>query len=183
MTNPATNPVTIEYVEEDGRRYAIRNGHRFEVGSLSTDDVLSTKRKVFEPEFAKLPFHWIQALRQAKNPGPAPNAGPPMGDFPVLFGPAPNAGPPMGDLRPVAIGRLEAPMDFMNSVRVLLPMELWGRCVLCVWAPPRILPGRRPMTRTEFGRYLGPNFPLNASIKLLSVGLPGLEKSSVTPFM
>ena len=26
-------------------------------------------------------------------------------------------------------------------------------------------------------------FPLNASIKLLSVGLPGLEKSSVTPFM
>ena len=29
-----------------------------------------------------------------------------------------------------AIGRLEAPMDFMNSVGVLLPMELWGRCVL-----------------------------------------------------
>ena len=31
-----------------------------------------------------------------------------------------------------AIGRLEAPMDFMNLVGVLLPwMELWGRsCVL-----------------------------------------------------
>ncbi len=28
-----------------------------------------------------------------------------------------------------AIGWLEAPMDFMNSVGVLFPMELWGRCV------------------------------------------------------
>jgi hypothetical protein len=36
-----------------------------------------------------------------------------------------------GISRPMtAIGRLEAPMDFMNSVGVLLPMELWGRCVL-----------------------------------------------------
>ena len=27
----------------------------------------------------------------------------------------------------VAIAGLGAPMDFMNSARVLLPMELWGR--------------------------------------------------------
>jgi hypothetical protein len=46
--------------------------------------------------------------------GPAPNAGRLWGNFPSYD----------------AIGRLEAPMDFMNSVGVLLPMELWGRCVL-----------------------------------------------------
>ena len=118
--------------------------------------------------------------------GPAPNAGPPMGDFPVLLD-LPRTLDRLWGTFPSydAIGRLEAPMDFMNSVGVLLPMELWGRCVLysCLNASAFYLE-RRPMTRTSFDRCTRPELsPLNASIKLLSVGLPGLEKSSVTPFM
>ena len=66
MTNPATNPVTIEYVEENGKHYCIRNGYRFEVESPPPkDDLPQTKREAFEPEFAKLPFHWIQELKGA----------------------------------------------------------------------------------------------------------------------
>ena len=65
MTNPATNLVTIKYIEEDERRYAVRNGYRFEIGNLELDRQPETKRKAFEPEFAKLPFHWTQALKGA----------------------------------------------------------------------------------------------------------------------
>jgi hypothetical protein len=61
------DPATIEYVEENGKRYAIRDGKRFEVESYPDEDLPKTKRKAFEPEFAKLPLHWVKALRQAKN--------------------------------------------------------------------------------------------------------------------
>jgi hypothetical protein len=62
-----TDSVTIEYVEENGKRYAIRNGKRFEVESEPTLDLPKAKRKEFELEFAKLPLHWVKALRQVKN--------------------------------------------------------------------------------------------------------------------
>jgi hypothetical protein len=75
MTNPATKPVTIEYVQEEGRRYAVRNGQRIEVeSSTPKDDLPPTKREAFEPEFAKLPIHWVKALRRAKNINTCPLA-------------------------------------------------------------------------------------------------------------
>jgi hypothetical protein len=67
VRNPATKPVTIEYVEENGRHYAVRNGRRIEIESLSTEDLPKPKREAFEPKFAKLHFHWAEALEQAKN--------------------------------------------------------------------------------------------------------------------
>ena len=60
-----TDSVTIEYVEEDGKRYAVRNGERFEVCDLDQESPPKAKRKAFKPEFATLPLHWIRALKGA----------------------------------------------------------------------------------------------------------------------
>jgi hypothetical protein len=57
----------IEYVEEDGKPYAIRNGKRFEV-VCEPDLVLpKAKRKEFKPEFVKVPMRWVEVLEQAKS--------------------------------------------------------------------------------------------------------------------
>ena len=60
----------------------------------------------------------------------APNAGPASREIPASLWTCPERWTAYGgiSLSYDAIGRLEAPMDFTNSVGVLLPMELWGRC-------------------------------------------------------
>jgi hypothetical protein len=59
----------IEYVEENGRRYCIRNGRRFEVVSAPELVVPKAKRKDFKAQFVQIPMRWIEALDQAKSSG------------------------------------------------------------------------------------------------------------------
>jgi hypothetical protein len=57
----------IEYVVEDGRRYAIRNSKRFEVVSEPELVLPKARRKEFKAKFVQVPTCWIEALKQAKN--------------------------------------------------------------------------------------------------------------------
>jgi hypothetical protein len=57
----------IKHVEENGKRYAIRDGKRFEIGTLDQGPPPKTKRKAFKLEFVAVPMPWVEALEQAKN--------------------------------------------------------------------------------------------------------------------
>lgn len=74
-------------------------------------------------------------------------------------------------------------MDFMNSDGVLLPIELCGRCVLYSCMNASHFTWASASDKNQFwSMHSARTFPLKASTKLLSVGFPGREKSSVTPF-
>jgi hypothetical protein len=63
-----TNSVRIEFVEEGGKRYCIRNGKRLEVQTLGQDSLPPKRdRKAFKPKFVLVPLHWVSTLEQAKN--------------------------------------------------------------------------------------------------------------------
>jgi hypothetical protein len=73
-------------------------------------------------------------------------------------------------------------MDFMNSAGVLLPMELCGREVLYSCLNASHFTRASASDKNQFwSMHSARTLPLNVSTKLLSVGLPGREKSSVTP--
>jgi hypothetical protein len=63
------NFTKIEHVVENGRRYAIRNGRRFEIASELDLVLPKVKRKDFQPKFVQVPVRWVEALRQSKNAG------------------------------------------------------------------------------------------------------------------
>jgi hypothetical protein len=63
------NFTKIEHVVENGRRYAIRNGRRFEIVSEPNLVLPKAKRQEFKPKFVQVPVRWIEALRQSKNAG------------------------------------------------------------------------------------------------------------------
>jgi hypothetical protein len=63
------NFTKIEHVDENGRRYAIRNGRRFEIVSEPDLVLPKVKRKEFKPKFVQVPARWVEALRQSKNAG------------------------------------------------------------------------------------------------------------------
>jgi len=63
------NFTKIEHVVENGRRYAIRNGRRFEIVSQPDLVLPKVKRKEFKPKFVQVPARWVEALRQSKNAG------------------------------------------------------------------------------------------------------------------
>jgi hypothetical protein len=47
--------------------YVMRHGQRIEVTTLNPDPTPRRRRKLFEPEFIRLPLHWIVALRQSRS--------------------------------------------------------------------------------------------------------------------
>ncbi len=68
MTNPATNSVTIEYVEENGKHYCIRNGYRIEVESLPTQGrPTQDEARGVRTGIREAPPPLGQSARQAKN--------------------------------------------------------------------------------------------------------------------
>ena len=55
-------------VVEDGRHYVIRQGKRIEVEPVEIPEPPKQKaRKVFKPEWVKLPLGWIEVLRQTRS--------------------------------------------------------------------------------------------------------------------
>jgi hypothetical protein len=81
----------------------------------------------------------------------------------------------------LALGRLVAPMDFMNAIGDLLPIALRG--LTSLWslrhASSFSLASPKLMKQWAF-RHSARSRPLNASMKALSVGLLGREKSRMT---
>ncbi len=59
----------LEYVEEGGKCYYIRNGRRIEVVSSPELVVPKTKRKDFKLKHVQVPMPWVEALDQAKSSG------------------------------------------------------------------------------------------------------------------
>jgi hypothetical protein len=50
------------------KQYDTRHGKTFEVVELNTGHIpKKSKRKQFEPEWIKLPLHWVKALRRSRS--------------------------------------------------------------------------------------------------------------------
>jgi hypothetical protein len=64
---PLRDSAKIEYEEANGRRYAIRDGYRFEIESELDLDLPKAKRQEFKPKFVQVPTRWVEALERAKN--------------------------------------------------------------------------------------------------------------------
>jgi hypothetical protein len=52
-------------IVENGQTYVIRQGQRIAVNTIDTP--APKRRKRFEPEWVKLPMHWIKALRRSRS--------------------------------------------------------------------------------------------------------------------
>src|SRR5579871_3813394 len=87
---------------------------------------------------------------------------------------------------PVIAGRdgPRAPDRFTNDIGGLLPIALCSRTSLYSRRQASHFPtaSSRLMNQWAF-KHSARNLPLKLSMNALSVGLPGREKSSVTPFM
>ncbi len=53
-------------VEEDGKRYVIRNGQRIEIETLPEIPSTKPRRKVFKTEHVQVTWRWVEALEQVK---------------------------------------------------------------------------------------------------------------------
>ncbi len=80
------------------------------------------------------------------------------------------------------VGQLVCPMVFINSIGVLLPMALCGRSSLYSLLKASHFDWASSSVRKQlWSMHSARTFPLKDSAKALSVGLPGREKSNVTP--
>jgi hypothetical protein len=70
---------------------------------------------------------------------------------------------------------------FNSDIGALLPIALWGRTSFSLYANRIFCRASSRLRNQCVFRHSLLNLPLKDSMKLLSVGLPGREKSSTTP--